>query len=218
MDWTEAFLGTRNLPRDLRDRLVKQSRIIKTPAGKALFGPQNVPDHLLFLLEGTLRVSQTSENGREIVLYRLEAGQSCVMTTACILAEEAYSAEGIAETDVRAVALPKALFDELMATAPPFRDFVFRAFSHRMVDLIRVIDDVAFGKIDVRLASRLLQLAQNDNTLPITHQQLATELGTAREVISRQLNEFQSRGWVKQSRGQITLLNPAALSALAAIK
>ncbi len=215
-DWTELFDGTRALPQDVRKRLRQVARIVKVPAGKTIFSPDHVPENLLFLVEGVIRVSQTSDTGREIVLYRVEAGQSCVLTTACILSEEAYHAEGIAETDVTAVALPRMAFDRLVAEAPAFREFVFAAYSRRLVDLLRVVDDVAFGHIDVRLAERLVALAQGKDELGVTHQRLASELGTAREVISRQLTEFQRRGWIEQSRGHIRLIDPKALERLAA--
>ena len=99
---------------------------------------------------------------------------------------------------------------------PAFRDFVFAAYARRITDLFRVIDDVAFGRIDMRLADRLIALSGGGHDLHVTHQQLATELGTAREVVSRQLTEFQRRDWIRQSRGQIDLLDRAALARLAA--
>jgi len=214
-DWTELFEGIRQLPRETREELQKRGRPMKVHAGKVIFSPGNAPDNLLFLIEGVVRVSQTSESGREIVLYRVEAGQSCVLTTACILTGEVYSAEGIAETDVTAIALPRSAFDDLIDTVPAFRNFVMAAYSRRIVDLMRVIDDVAFGRIDVRLADRLISLANGNDILRTTHQQLATELGTAREVVSRQLNDFQRRGWIAQSRGQIELRDRTRLEDLA---
>ena len=126
-DWTERFQGTRNLPRPVRDRLLESARVLHFREGTRVFGPDKVPDSLLFLVDGTIRVSQTSESGREIVLYRVEAGESCVLTTACMLAEEAYNAEGIAETGVTAVVLPRAAFDRLVAEEAAFRSFVFAA-------------------------------------------------------------------------------------------
>lgn len=214
-DWTERFTGTRNLPRPVRDRLVQAARIVRYKKGSQVFGPDNVPDSLLFLHDGTIRVSQTSDGGREIVLYRVDAGESCVLTTACMLAEEAYNAEGIAETDVTAIVLPKTDFDRLAAEESAFRSFVFAAYSRRLIDLLRVVDDVAFGRIDVRLAQRLLSLAGEAAEIAATHQQLASELGTAREVISRVLADFQKRGLIGQSRGHIALADKAALRALA---
>jgi CRP/FNR family transcriptional regulator, anaerobic regulatory protein len=214
-DWTERFEGTRNLPRNVRNRLLSVGRVMTVHKGKTVFSPTNVPDNMLFLVDGTVRVSQTSENGREIVLYRVEAGQSCVLTTACMLAEEAYNAEGVAETDVTAVVLPREAFDRLTAEEAAFRSFVFAAYSRRLIDLLRVVDDVAFGRIDVRLAARLLSLAGEGDEVTATHQQLAGELGTAREVISRVLQDFQKRALVSQTRGHITLTDRDRLSVIA---
>ena len=214
-DWTERFQGTRALPRAVRDRLVQVAQVRSYSKGQEVFGPQNVPDSLFFLFEGTIRVSQTSENGRDIVLYRVDAGESCVLTTACMLAEEAYNAEGVAETDIIAIVLPRLSFDALVAEEPAFRSFVFAAYSRRLIDLLRVVDDVAFGRIDVRLADRLLTLAGGDKEIAATHAQIASELGTAREVISRVLHDFQKRGFIAQSRGRIAVMDKSALRALA---
>lgn len=214
-DWTERFSGTANLPRKVRDRLLTAARVIKLKKGDQVFGPQNVPESLIFLYEGRIRVSQSSDAGREIVLYRVEAGDSCVLTTACMLAEEAYNAEGIAETDITAVILPKLAFNRLVAEEESFRDFVFDAYSRRLIDLLRVVDDVAFGRIDVRLAERLVTLGKGLKEIHVTHQDLASELGTAREVVSRVLNDFQKRNLIEQSRGRITLVDKPALTALA---
>ena len=214
-DWTERFQGTNTLPRPVRDRLLKVARLRSFKKGEQVFGPSNIPDSLLFLYEGTIRVSQTSENGRDIVLYRVDAGESCVLTTACMLAEEAYNAEGVAESDVTVIVLPKPAFESLLTDEPTFRDFVFAAYSRRLIDLLRVVDDVAFGRIDVRLADRLLTLAGGNKEIAATHQQIASELGTAREVISRVLNDFQKRGFVVQSRGRIALVDKPALRGIA---
>lgn len=214
-DWTERFQGTASLPRAVRDRLLQVAQIRRYPKGYQVFGPQNLPDSLLFLYDGTIRVSQASDNGRDIVLYRVDAGESCVLTTACMLTEEAYNAEGVAETDIIVVNLPRLAFDSLVADEPAFRSFVFAAYSRRLIDLLRVVDDVAFGRIDVRLAARLLELAGSAKEVTATHQEIASELGTAREVISRVLHDFHKRGMVAQARGRIALIDKPALRALA---
>ena len=214
-DWTERFQGTAALPREVRDRLIDVAKVVSMDAGAQVFGPSNVPDSLFFLYDGRIRVSQSSESGREIVLYRVDAGESCVLTTACMLAEEAYNAEGIAETDITAIVLPKPAFDRLVAEEEAFRKFVFAAYSRRLIDLLRVVDDVAFGHMDVRLAERLLELTGHDSEISATHQQLASELGTAREVISRILSDFQKRDLIAQSRGRITLLDRSQLQKIA---
>ncbi|WP_226553235.1 Crp/Fnr family transcriptional regulator [Celeribacter naphthalenivorans] len=215
MDWIDRFAGLSTLEPKVRARLVAQSQIIHLPAGTILFGPGKSPENLLMLIEGTVRVQQTTEAGREIVLYRVHAGESCVMTTACLLAYEDYSAEGIAETEIDAVAIPRRVFDDLVATSQSFRNFVFSAYSRRITDLFHVIEEIAFQKIDIRLAQKLLELTNGGPVLKATHAQLAAELGSAREVISRQLQEFQRRGWVQTARGEVKLTDREALDALA---
>ena len=214
-DWTERFSGTRALPLRVRRRLVQTARVRSFAKGAVVFSPHKVPDGLLFLSRGRIRVSQRSEGGREIVLYRVEAGESCVLTTACMLAEEAYNAEGMAETDVTLISLPKPVFEQLSGDDPAFRKFVFAAYSRRLIDLMRVIDDVAFGRMDVRLAERLLAMAGERREVVATHRQLSRELGTAREVVSRILNDFQKRALIAQTRGRIALVDKAGLRALA---
>lgn len=215
-DWTGAFPGLRKLEPEVAKPLIETSKVVSLPAGTRIFGPGQAPEAYLLLLEGTVRVQQVSDAGREIVLYRVSAGESCALTTACLMGYEEYQAEGIAETDVEAVAIPRATFDELIAKSAAFRRFVFTAFSVRVTNLFRIIEEVAFARIDVRLAQRLIELAGEKGHIDLTHQQLAAELGTAREVISRQLNEFQRRGWIATSRGAIDISRPDALRQLAA--
>lgn len=215
MTWIDQFPGLSRLPDEIRNYLVAESKIVTVPAGTVIFGPGKSPENLLLLLDGTVRVQQTSDNGREIVLYRVHAGESCVLTTACLLAYEDYSAEGIAESPTRAVAIPRMVFDKLISDSVEFRQFVFTAYSKRITDLFLVIEEIAFRRLDIRLAQKLLELAGEGDIVSSTHQKLAVELGTAREVISRQLQEFQRRNWIEQSRGTICLIDREQLSQLA---
>lgn len=214
-DWVERFPGLSRLEPSIKKLLSSRSILVDVPSGTTVFGPGNSPENMLFLLDGTVRVQQVSETGHEIVLYRIHAGQSCVLTTACLLAYEDYSADGIAETKVQAAAVPRDVFDDLVAQSKSFRDFVFAAFSKRITDLFRMIDEVAFQRLDVRLADKLVSLANDENIVKTTHQKLSVELGTAREVVSRQLQEFHRRGWIKQSRGSVSLLDMTQLKKLA---
>lgn len=214
-DWVSNFPGLAKLEPEVAKPLLQTSQVVRLPEGTRIFGPGQAPEAYLLLVSGTVRVQQVSETGREIVLYRVSAGESCALTTACLMGYEDYQAEGIAETAVEAVAIPRATFDDLIARSATFRRFVFTAFSTRVTNLFRVIEDVAFLRIDVRLAQRLLDLANDAGHVALTHQQLAAELGTAREVVSRQLNEFQRRGWIAGSRGAIDILKRDALGTLA---
>ena len=216
VSWVERFPGLSRLEVAAQQRLAEHSEIVSIPENTVVFGPGKSPENMLFLLDGTVRVQQVSDTGREIVLYRIHAGESCVLTTACLLAFEDYAAEGVAETPVEAAVVPRAVFDDLVARSPSFRSFVFAAFSKRITDLFRMVDEVAFQRVDVRLAHKLLELAEGQTSISTTHQKLSVELGTAREVISRQLQEFQRRGWIEQARGTVTLLDTDALAKLAA--
>jgi CRP/FNR family transcriptional regulator len=218
--WIDRFEGLARLEASVRDALVASAAVRTFPPGRVLFGPGQPPTDLLLLLEGRVRVQQTTEGGREIVLYRVHAGESCVLTTACLLAHEDYAAEGVAETEVEAVVVPRGAFDRAMATSAEFRRFVFRAYSKRITDLFLTVEEIAFGRMDARLAAKLVELAEDAGTdaLRATHATLATELGTAREVVSRQMAEFARRGWVEQRRGAVTLTDRRALEAFAEAK
>ncbi len=197
-------------------RLLEQSAIpVTLPAGAKAFEAGMPCGNYLMVASGRVRVQQLSESGREIVLYRLAGGESCVLTTACLLAHEDYAAEAIAETEVSALAVPRACFDRLLAESPRFRDFVFSAYASRLTDLLLLVEEVAFRHIDARLAERMLDLQDPPGTLSLTHQELAVELGTAREVVSRQLKEFERHGYVRRERGRIDIVDAAALKEIA---
>ena len=212
--WLESFPPLRRLPPALQADLAAGSRVVELPEGSRVFGPGQGPENFLLVLDGVVRVSQVSEGGREIVLYRVHAGESCTLTTACLVGDEDYQADGVAETAVRAVAVPRRLFDALIAGSADFRRFVFTAFGRRVTGLLRVIEDVAFARIEVRLAQRLLQLVDPAGRVAATHQELANELGSAREVVSRQLTEWQRRGLIRGHRGMVEIADRQALARL----
>lgn len=159
-------------------------------------------------------MQQTSETGREVFLYRVHAGESCVLTTACMLAFADYAAEGTSETAVKAVAISRRTFDDLVAKSPVFHEFSFTAYSRRITDLFTLIDDIVFQRMDVRLASGLLEQADKEHVFQASHAVLGAELGTAREVISRTLAEFQRRDWIAKSREEVQLINKDGLERL----
>jgi len=217
-NWLELFPALQGLGETERRILDTRSRILRLPAGATVFAPGKTPQHMLLLLDGVVRVQQVSAGGREIVLYRVFGGESCIMTTACLLANETYHAEAIAETPLKAVGIARAAFDDLLDRSAAFRRFVFTAYATRIADLFLTIQEVAFGRVDVRLAHKLCALADAGGRIALTHQDLAREIGTAREVVSRQLHEFQRCGWVAVKRGEITIRDRASLAALAAAR
>ena len=210
-NWIEAFPGLAGLEQPARLILQKAAMVATLPAGTVPFRNGDSCETFLFVLSGTVRVHMTSENGREIVLYRVEDGQTCILTTCCLLSNEDYPAEAVAETDVSAAVLPAPGFRELVARSAVFRDFVFSTYGRRIFDLTLLVEEVAFQNIDLRLARFLLEAMDADGRLALTHQEVAVELGSVREVISRQLKEFERRSWVALRRGQIDILDADAL-------
>lgn len=213
--WITKFPDLAALPEADRCLLTERAGQVTLPPGTTVFAPGVPAESFLLLLDGRVRVQQVSPNGREIVLYRVSGGESCIMTTSCLLSDEAYAAEGLTETEVHAVAIPKSAFEEALARSPGFRRLVFSGYSNRIADLMQVVEEVAFERLDKRLAQRLLLRADPEGTITATHQDLAAELGTAREVIGRQLKELDRRGLLSVSRGRIELKDRDGLKALA---
>ncbi|KAA0681803.1 Crp/Fnr family transcriptional regulator [Roseomonas genomospecies 6] len=212
--WAGAFPALSALEPDALALLRARGTRMAVPRGTVLFRIGSLCRNFLMLLDGTVRVQMTSENGREIVLYRVGQGETCILTTACLMTRADYNAEGVAETDLDAIALGAAAFHELLARSALFRDFVFASFGTRLLGMMMLVEEVAFGRIDLRLARFLVDHRDARGGLDTTHQTLAVELGTAREVVSRQLKEFERRGLVELSRGRVGVRDPDALLAL----
>ena len=176
------------LPPELLRKVEATARFIQAPAGRRLFGDGSPCTHYPLLVEGVIRASKCSPDGHEILLYRLNPGESCVITVIALLGGTAYPAVGTAETRLTLFAIPRDLFVDLVLKTAAFRTFVFQSLSQRMARLMALIDDVAFRRVDQRLASRLLR---HREPIIATHQMLADELGTTREVVSRTLESFQ---------------------------
>ncbi len=192
------------------------ARFSQIPAGTVLFRPGTPCSQYLLVVTGRVRVQITGDNGRQVVLYRVEPGQACVLTTSCLLSHDHYPAMGIAETEMSALLLPQSHFEDAVARSGDFRRFVFAELGSRLAQLFARIEAVALEPLEHRLARLLLELGGDAGVVNRTHQDLAAELGTAREVISRALARFEQRGWVETGRGHIRLLQRAAIAACAA--
>ncbi|HYA37630.1 MAG TPA: Crp/Fnr family transcriptional regulator [Candidatus Methylomirabilis sp.] len=214
--WWHAFPTLKAIQDPRWGALMSNAREVSIPPGTSVFHAGDACRNFLFVLDGSVRVEKIGENGREIVLYRVGSGETCLLTTSCLIAKERYPAEGVTETAVRAVALPDELFNEALALSSEFRGFVFTSFGARLTELMALVEAITFGRGDARLARRLLESDATSGEVVATHQQLAAELGTAREVVSRFLKEFERRGLVRLARGHIVIADRAALQALAA--
>jgi CRP/FNR family transcriptional regulator len=194
------------------EQLLSQARPLALAAGTVVFDERRPCQGFPMLLSGSIKVVKSAASGRELQLYRVEPGESCILTSSCLLGNAAYSARGVAERDLELLVLPPAVFQRLLETHEPFRKFVFSLFSERLAELMQLVEEVAFRKLDQRLAALLLSRGRRIQT---THQALADELGSVREIISRLLKSFAGQGLVALSREQVEVLDPAGLKRIA---
>ncbi|WP_084863866.1 Crp/Fnr family transcriptional regulator [Salibaculum halophilum] len=189
---------------------------VTLPRGRSLFHPGEAAEGFPLVLRGRVEVFLVGPSGRDILLYAIDPGETCVQTTLGLMGGEPYTGEALTARETEVVTVPKVLFLRLMDDSDVFRAFVFRAFAQRMKSTMHVLEKVAFHKIESRLAEALLDLAEGDH-VTATQAELASRIGSAREVISRRLDGFARRGWVRRDRGHVTLLDRAALARLARI-
>ena len=212
MDWPEIaqqFPFLHHAPPAAQAALRQHGRLLAFPAGQMICGQGDTCTHLALLLEGAVRVYKLGENGREITLYRIEAQESCIVTASCILSHEPFPAIAEVVQPARALLIPAGIVQEWVAHYEVWRNYLFRLLSHRLAAVMTVVEEVAFRRVDDRLADWLLAHPADQATIATTHQAIAFELGTAREVVSRILKEWEREEWVRLGRGTITLLNLA---------
>jgi CRP/FNR family transcriptional regulator len=212
-DRTRALLLARfpvfaELPATQLDELLGAAPARQAPAGSVLFEPNMPCEGFPLVLEGSVRVVKTSPGGREIVLYRVSPGEACILSGACLLSDTDYAAHGTAESDVTLLRIAPDVFQQLILRHPPFRRFVFDMYGARLAEVMELVEEVAFRKLDTRLARLLIQRGPLVNA---THQNLADELGSVRVFISRLLRNFEERGWIRLERERITVIDPKSL-------
>ncbi len=201
------------LPQDVVDSIVTEGTLLQVPAGEVMFDDKQPCRAFPLLLQGTVRVTKQAPNGREMQLYRVLPGEACILSSSCLLGHAPYSAKGVTESPTVILALSAPLFERLMSQYPSFRTYVFGLFAERMTDLMQLVEAVAFQKLDQRLAAVLLGKGRVIHT---THQQLADEIGSVREIVTRLLRRFADQGLVALSREQVEVLDPQGLRAVAA--
>lgn len=213
LSWLAQFPALLEMEPEAKHVLARYARIVEAPIGTIGYS-EGTPCHAYVLrLAGQSRVFKLSSSGREILLYRVGAGETCVLTTTCLLGNSDYPASTIVEQPIRDVIIPAAAFNQLMLDSRVFRRYVMENYGALISDLIVLLDEVAFHSLDARLAKSLLE--EPGAKIHRTHQQLAAELGTAREVVSRQLKRFEQKDWVSLGRGHIEILDRAALERMA---
>jgi len=214
--WMAAFPDLPELEPEQRVEMLENIAFNRLKSGDIAYRQGQRCNAYVMCIEGRTRVFKTSECGREILLYQVGPGETCVLTTSCLMAGRGFPAESSAETDVLLAVLPAAVFHRLLTASTPFRQFVLNNYGDLLSSLITLVDEVAFASLDLRLARRLLAEANDQGIVAKTHQQLALDLGSVREVITRYLREWERAGWVRASRGSIEVRDPGALASYGA--
>ncbi|HEX9533385.1 MAG TPA: Crp/Fnr family transcriptional regulator [bacterium] len=191
--------------------------IVRLPAGSDVFAEGDQVDSIALLLAGVVRVYKIGETGREITLYRFGLGESCVLTASAILNQKTFPAIATVEQDGEAVMIPAETFRSWVHRDDLWREFVFDMLAQRLASVMEILDQVAFHRMDARVASLLLTRSRVQNPIRITHQEIAAELGSSREVISRLLEDFASRRLVRVGRGEVEVVDAAGLEARTAV-
>jgi CRP/FNR family transcriptional regulator len=186
------------------------------PAGTIMMRQGGSTPGFILFAKGSTRIYERAENGREIALYRTLPGEMCLLTLINLLADTTYSAEAMVEDELHVVRIPIENFREALTQSDGFRQVLCSTLVQRLNDLIHLVGRVAFQRLDLRLAQLLHQLflARNATRLSVTHQKLAQELGTSREVASRLLKELEHQGYIRLHRGEIELVSVADLARL----
>ncbi len=195
-------------------QVIQNAAAVSVPSGASVFKQGQSADNFLVVASGCVKVFARSAEGKEVVLYRVREGEMCTLTTSCLLGQSKYPAEAVTETDVIARAIPAAQFDQLLNDSESFRRFVFASFGQRLSELMQRFEEMVLEGIHSRLAHFLLQHANDQGIAEITHEQLAQEIGTAREVVSRHLKSMEKAGMIGIQRGKVTIVDPAMLEAL----
>ncbi|QQE79219.1 Crp/Fnr family transcriptional regulator [Alicyclobacillus sp. SO9] len=183
------------------------------PKGRLLLVTGDICESVVLVLRGQIRVYQVSNSGRELTLYRVGPGESCVLMLSSVLAEQSYPAVAAAETDVTAVTVPVAMFREWMQKSTGVQRFVYDTLYHRLTNVMVLVHEVTFGKMDVRIACYLLEHTSAENIeLTVRHEDIALELGTAREVVTRILHTLERDSLIATGKGRITVTNRSALA------
>ncbi len=189
----------------------------RIPAGRDVFVEGDNVDAIALLLSGAVRVYKVGETGREITLYRFGLGESCILTANAILSRQTFRAIATVEQAAEAVMIPAEIFRAWVNRYDVWRDFVFTLLSQRLSTVMEIVEEVTFRRMDIRVAALLLQNSRSQNPISITHQEIAAELGSSREVISRILENMASQGVVRVMRGSIEILDEVLLERLTAV-
>lgn len=180
-------------------------------AGKDIFVEGDRADAIALLISGVVRVYKIGETGREITLYRFGDGESCILTANAILSSKSFPAIATVEKDAEAIMVPADAFRDWVKRYDLWREFVFDLLSERLASVMMVLEEAVFQSMNRRVAAFLLDQSKTQRPVQITHQEIAAELGSSREVISRILEDFSQSGLIETGRGKIEILDMKGL-------
>jgi len=204
---TNAMPILKRADESLLRELQQHAIFARIPAGHDVFVDGDRVDGIALLLSGVVRVYKIGETGREITLYRFGLGESCILSANAIMSQKSFPAIATVEEDAEAVMIPADIFREWVNKYELWREFVFDLLSERLSTVMTVVDEVVFKRMDRRVASLLLNQAKVQNPMRVTHQEIAAELGSSREVISRILEDFSREEIINSGRGTIKVLD-----------
>lgn len=204
-NFVKVFPVFRDMPEAVLCDLIAASSRKSVPAGTQLYREGDACPAIAFALSGEIRVYKIGETGREITLYEIGPGETCILNASCILSGKAYPAHAVTLADTDVLLVRSAVFKRLMEQSEQMRRFVFSIMSERMATVMELVEEVAFGRVDRRLLDYLMEKSEGGR-LEATHQKIANDLGTSREVVSRLLKELEKKNTVRLSRNAITLL------------
>jgi CRP/FNR family transcriptional regulator, anaerobic regulatory protein len=192
----------------LKDEVSTYGQLKKFPAGAVIQQEDSYIKSIPLVLNGSLKVMRTDTDGHEILLYYIIPGESCIMSFLGGIHNETSKVKAIVEEDAEILFIPVEKASEWVKKFPEWSDFIFKLYHKRFEELLTAVNAIAFQKLDMRLLQLLKQKAELYQTkeIKITHQQLADELGTAREAVSRVMKQMENEGLVILSRNKITLL------------
>ena len=179
--------------------------LMSAPINTTLFDVGSACEQYLLLTEGLVSVKMLSKTGKSVLLYRLKPGQACIITTSCLLGNTNYPTFGESQTDIEGLSMSRQAFRVALNESDIFRQFVFESLGQRLADVMQRLESINFSSIDSRIASTLFARKEDSQAITITHESLAEEVGTAREVVSRHLKNLENNGIISLERGTIIL-------------
>jgi CRP/FNR family transcriptional regulator len=189
---------------DLLQDFVDAGQAVHLPRGHQIYWQGDACQAIAFLFSGAVRVYKVSESGREITLYEIVPGETCILNASCIIGRQGYPANAVTLTDCHAMLIPAEVFRQLMPRHEPLRIFIYSLLGHRLAEIMELVEEIAFRRMDDRLRDYLLEKS-SDGLLLATHQAIANDLGTSREVVTRLLRNLEINGEISLSRNRITL-------------